>query len=56
MSLIHVNVPDDFGHVNFVGDTDVAEFNTEELSAFKDFPLVAVDTSKNQMFISGGFC
>ena len=56
LSVIHVNVPDDFGHVHFVGDTDVAEFNTEELSAFNDFPLVAVNTSKNQMFISGGFC
>ena len=56
LSVIHVNVPDDFGHVNFVGGTDVAEFNTGELSAFKDFPLVAVNTSKNQMFISGGLC
>ena len=56
LSVIHVNVPDDFGHVNFVGGTDVAEFNTGELSAFNDFPLVAVNTSKNQMFISGGLC
>jgi len=52
--VIHVSVPDDFGHVNFIGETDVAEFNIGELSAFKDFPLVAVNTSKNQMFISGG--
>ena len=51
-----MDVPDDFGHVNFVEDTDVAELNTQELSAFNDLPLVAVNTSKNQMFISGGFC
>ena len=56
LSVIHVNVPDDFGHVNFVGENNVAEFNTGELSAFSDFPLVAVNTSKNQMFISGGLC
>ena len=56
LSVIHVDVPDDFGHVNFVEDTDVAELNTQELSAFNDLPLVAVNTSKNQMFISGGFC
>ena len=55
-SVIHVRVPDDFGHVNFVGENDVAELNTGELFAFNDFPLVAVNTSKNQMFISGGLC
>ena len=55
-SVIHVSVPNNFGHANFIGQTDRAEFNTNGLSAFNDFPLVAVDTSKNQMFISGGLC
>ena len=53
-SVIHVSVPNNFGHANFIGQTDVEEFNTNGLSAFYDFPLLAVDTSKNQMFISGG--
>jgi len=52
-SVIHVGVPNNFGHANFIGQTDGAELNTNGLSAFNDFPLVAVDTSKNQMFISG---
>ena len=54
LSVTHVSVPGNFGHVNFVGDTDVAEVNTRQLSAFNDFPLVAVNTSKNEVFISGG--
>ena len=53
LSVIHISVPNNFGHANFIGQTDGAEFNTNGLSAFNDFPLVAVDTSKNQMFISG---
>ena len=56
LSVIHVSVPADFGRVNFLGLTDVVEFNTRGLPTFNDFPLVAVDTSKNQMFICGGFC
>ena len=53
LSVIHVSVPNNFGHANFIGQTDVAELNTGGLYAFNDFPLVAVDTSKNQMFICG---
>jgi len=53
LSVIHVSVPADFGHANFIGQTDVEEFSTVGLYAYNDFPLVAMDTSKNQMFISG---
>ena len=53
LSVIHVSVPSGFGRVNYVGETDVVEFSTAEVSAFNDFPLVAVNTSKNRMFISG---
>ena len=48
--MIHVSVPSGFGRVNYVGGTDVAEFSTAELFAFNDFPLVAVNTSKNHNF------
>ena len=54
LSVTHVSVPDNFGHVNFVGGTNVAEVNTRQLSVFNDFPLVTVNTSKNLLFISGG--
>ena len=58
LSVIHASVPPGFGRVNYVGGTDVVEFSTVELSAYNDFPLVAVNTSKNHniliMFISGG--
>ena len=52
LSVIHVSVPTGFGHVNFVRKTDVAVFDTtaSEVSASNNFPLVAVNASKNQMF------
>ena len=52
LSVIHVSVPSELGHINFVRETDVAVFDTtaSEVSAFSDFPLVAVNASKNQMF------
>ena len=52
LSVIHVSVPSGFGRVNYVGGTDVVEFSTGELSAFNDFPLVVVNTSKNQNYVS----
>jgi len=54
LSVIHVSVPSGFGRVNYVGRTNMVEFSTGELSAFNDFPLVAVNTSKNQNYVS--FC
>jgi len=54
LSVIHVSVPSGFGRVNYVGGTDMVEFSTGELSTFNDFPLVAVNTSKNQNYVS--FC
>ena len=51
LSMIHVDVPTGFGHVNYlyVGGTDEEVFNTTAsgVSASSDFPLVAVNTSKN---------
>ena len=58
LSVIHARVPaGPFGRVNFirVTETDVAAFGTEEFREVNDFPLVAVNTSKNQVFISGGY-
>jgi len=54
LSVTHVRVPSGFGRVNYVGRTDMVEFSTGELSAFNDFPLVAVNTSKNHNYVS--FC
>ena len=58
LSVIHVSVPSGFGYVNFVRGTSVAVFDTTAsgVTAFNDFPLVAVNTSKNQVFISGRLC
>jgi len=52
LSVIHVSVPPGFGYINFVRKTDVAVFDTtaSDVSASNDFPLVAVNASKNQMF------
>jgi len=50
LSVTHVRVPSGFGCVNYVGETDVVEFSTGNLSAFNDFPLVAVNTSKKRSF------
>jgi len=54
LSVIHVSIPPGFGYINFVRKTDVAVFDTTAsgVSAFNDFPLVAVNASKNQVFIS----
>jgi len=51
LSVIHVSVPSGLGRVNYVGGTDVVEFSTAELFAFNDFPLVAVNTSKNHNYV-----
>ena len=53
LSVIHVSVPSELGHINFVRGTRVAVFDTtaSEVSARNDFPLVAVNTSKNQVFM-----
>ena len=50
LSVTHVSVPGNFGHVNFVGQTDEADIDTEELSALNDFPVVTVNTSKNHFW------
>ena len=51
LSMIHVDVPSGFGHVNYlyVGGTDEEVFDTmaSGVSASSDFPLVAVNTSKH---------
>ena len=54
LSVIHASVPSGFGHVNFVRGTDVAVFDTmaSGVTAGNDFPLVAVNTSKNCFYNS----
>ena len=51
LSVTHVRVPSGFGRANYVRGTDMVEFSTGELSAFNDFPLVDVNTSKNQNYV-----
>ena len=48
LSLIHVNVPNGFGHENYViqNDTSLAVFNTSGALVENDEPLVAVNTSE----------
>ena len=55
LSMIHVDVPAGFGHVNFVRNTDVPVFDTTTsgISPGNDFPLVAVSTSKNLFWCMG---
>ena len=58
LSVVHMSVPPGFGYANFIRGTSVAVFDTTAsgVTAFNDFPLVAVNTSKNQVFISGRLC
>ena len=58
LSVIHSNIPLGFGYVNFVRGTDVAVFDTTAngVSASNDFPLVTVNASKNEVFISVRLC
>ena len=51
LSMIHVDVPAGFGHVNYLHvrgtDEEVLDTMANGVSASSDFPLVAVNTSKN---------
>ena len=56
LSVIHVSVPRGFGYINFVSGTDVAVFDTTANGVSDDFPLVSVNASKNEVFISVRLC
>ena len=53
LSVIHADVPSGFGHVNFdrgARDVTVLDTTANGVSAGSDFPLVAVNTSKNRFW------